>query len=120
MEDLPLRLTVPGAGTGGAGGFTRGYVASSLMQRGPRWKECYIQPPEASHGEDTGICSTAARVYFNEIGPFPVNKRDNVGGAINTLVWHDWHAAVRHSENDGEAEEEIGLPALNKKPVSQR
>ncbi|KAK1896838.1 YjeF N-terminal domain containing protein 3 [Dissostichus eleginoides] len=41
--------------------------------------------------------------YFNEIGPFLVDEQDNVGGAINTLVWHDWHAAVRRSENDGEA-----------------
>lgn len=45
--------------------------------------------------------------YFNGIGPFLVDGRDNGAGAISTLVWHAWHAAVRHSEYDGEADAQM-------------
>lgn len=49
---------------------------------------------EATHGVDTGIFFHCCQGYFNEIGPFLVDGRDNGAGAISTLVRHAWHAAV--------------------------
>lgn len=49
--------------------------------------------------------------YFNGIGPFLVDGRDNGAGPISTLGWHAWHAAVGHSD-DGEADVWFGLVSL--------
>lgn len=96
--------------------------ASSRLQPGPWRKEwwrkvCYIYGSIPWRGQ--WYFFHCCQGYFNEIGPFLINGRDNGACTISILVWHAWHAAVRLSEYDGEAVAQIGCPALNKNPDVQ-
>lgn len=67
--------------------------ASSPVQAARRRKVFYIYRsiPQWGHGYFFQCCQG----YFNEIGSFLMDRRDNETDAMSALAWHDWHATVR-------------------------